>query len=76
MREERADAMKLQLIAAIGENEGIVTALGKFTYKQCKPSQKIDWEGAARSLGVSSETIANFTTERPGYRTFLPPKGK
>jgi len=76
MREERADAMKLQLIAAIGENEGIVTAMGKFTYKQCKPSQKIDWEGAARSLGVSSETIANFTTERPGHRTFLPPKGK
>ena len=73
-REKRAETMKLKLIAAIGENEGLVTASGKFTYKTTKPSRKINWEQCARSLGATDETIENFTAESPGHRRFLCPK--
>ena len=70
--------MKIKLIAAIGENEGLKTASGNFTYRTTKPTRRVDWEGAARSLGINEtdEVVKNFTTEQPGHRRFLTPKGK
>jgi putative phage-type endonuclease len=73
-REQEAETMKVKLIAAIGENEGIKTALGNFTYRTTKPSKKTDWQGISRLLGATDETIENFTIESPGYRRFLIPK--
>ena len=73
-REQEAETAKVKLIAAIGENEGIKTAFGNFTYRTTKPSKKTDWQGCARSLGATDETIENFTIENPGHRRFLIPK--
>ena len=74
LHEMHTETMKLKLIAAIGECEGLVTASGKFTYRATKPTQKTDWQGIARSLGATDETIENFTAESPGHRRFLCPK--
>jgi hypothetical protein len=72
--EQEVETMKVKLIAAIGENEGIKTAFGNFTYRTTKPSKKTDWQGVSRSLGATDETIENFTVENPGHRRFLIPK--
>jgi hypothetical protein len=74
--EQSVETVKLKLIAAIGENEGIVTASGKFTYRTTKPSKKINWEACALSLGASGALIDSFTTEQPGHRRFLCPTKK
>ena len=74
--EKHVDTMKIKLIAAIGEHEGLKTASGDFTYRTTKPSRRVDWEQCARSLGASDATIENFITELPGHRRFLAPKGE
>jgi len=75
VREGRADAMEVELKKIIGDCEGLKTASGKFTWRTTKPRHKVNWEGCARFLGASDETIEDFTTEQPGTRPFLIPKG-
>ena len=75
LREERAETMKLKLIAAIGKNEGLKTASGNFTYKTPKPTEKTDWKAVANALDPHLELIEYHTTKQAGSRRFLPPKG-
>jgi putative phage-type endonuclease len=74
--EKNVETLKIKLIAAIGENEGIKTAVGNFTYRTTKPSEKTDWKAVAIAAGADAELIQAHTTEQAGVRRFLTPKTK
>jgi len=76
---EAADAalkeMAIAIKEAIGEGEGVKGHGWLATWKQNKPSTKVDWESIADVLrGVAPETyeqaIKRFTAEKPGARVF------
>ena len=52
----------------IGENAGIE---GVATWKQNRPSAKVDWEAVAKELNAPLELIERHTTEKQGARPFL-----
>jgi putative phage-type endonuclease len=67
------DALNLaeaQLKVAIGDRAGASGAWGRVSFKQNKPTAKIDWEAVARDAGASDVLIATHTTERQGARPF------
>lgn len=76
---EAADAalkeMAIAIKEAIGEGEGVKGRGWLATWKQNKPSTKVDWESIADVLrGVAPETyeqaVRKFTAEKPGARVF------
>jgi putative phage-type endonuclease len=76
---EAADAalkeMAIAIKEAIGEGEGVKGRGWLATWKQNKPSTKVDWESIADVLrGVAPETyekaVQKFTAEKPGARVF------
>jgi len=72
-KERTVETLKLKLIAAIGENEGIRTASGNFTYRASKPTFKTDWKSVASAMNPPAELIETNTTEQAGSRRFLAP---
>ena len=68
-----ATEAKQLLQAAIGESEGVS---GLCSWKQNKPSEKVDWEAVAREAGASPELVTKFTTTKPGARVLRLSKGK
>jgi putative phage-type endonuclease len=74
--EKHVDTLKLKLIAAIGDAEGLVTSCGRFTYKTTKPTLKTDWKAIALSCGLDEthSIVRNFTKGQLGVRRFLAPK--
>lgn len=69
--EERQATLENQIKLLIGSRPGIVTPLGKATWKRTKDSEATDWEALARALNPSADLIARFTTPKPGVRRFL-----
>jgi len=76
---EAADAalkeMAIAIKEAIGDGEGVKDQGWLATWKQNKPSTKVDWESIADVLrGVAPETyeqsVKRFTSEKPGARVF------
>jgi putative phage-type endonuclease len=76
---EAADAalkeMAIAIKEAIGEGEGVKGRGWLATWKQNKPSTKVDWESIADVLrGVAPETyeqsVKKFTADKPGARVF------
>ena len=76
---EAADAalkeMAIAIKEAIGEGEGVKGQGWLATWKQNKPSVKVDWESIADVLrGVAPEayeqSVKRFTAEKPGARVF------
>lgn len=54
----------------IGDKAGIAGTSWEATWKQNKPTVKVDWKGVAESLKATPEVIAAFTSENPGARVF------
>jgi putative phage-type endonuclease len=74
--EKLHETLKLKIIRAIGDAEGVKSSGVKITYKTTKPSQKIDWQKIAEVMGVSQTLIDDFTDIKPGYRVFRVGKDK
>lgn len=72
--EEEAAKHENEIKALIGDAAGIE---GIATWKATRPSHKTDWEAVAQVLAAGSPellaaAIARHTTQKPGYRRFLP----
>lgn len=66
--EQDIAAIENSLRDALGDaSEGYVGER-KITYRNNKPSTKVDWEAIARELNVTDEIIAAYTSIRPGAR--------
>lgn len=63
---------KIKLFMA--DNSVLVTPEGELTWKSAKGSNKIDWEGLAKSLGASPELIAQYSSQTAGSRRFNVPR--
>jgi putative phage-type endonuclease len=63
--ENSIESLKNQLKQDIGDASGID---GIATWKNNKPSLKVDWEGVSHELGVTPEIIARHSTMKPGAR--------
>jgi predicted phage-related endonuclease len=78
------DALENQIKFAIGHYDGLTWPRGKFTWKNTKDSQKVEWEALATSLMKRYEAddrqglIQQFTTMKPGVRRmdFRPDKNR
>jgi putative phage-type endonuclease len=74
--EEQEKIMRNTLLALVDQNEGIKGTGWKVTYKQTRPTTKMDYEAAfedsmASSPNLRRQYIEKFTTEKPGSRRFL-----
>lgn len=69
---EAAGEIQSDICAFLGDAEILMGIDGKpmLTWKSAKDSNKIDWEGLARSLGATDEQIAQFTSISIGSRRF------
>ena len=76
---EAADAalkeMAIAIKEAIGDGEGVKGRGWLATWKQNKPSVKVDWESIADVLRATApqtyeEAVKRFTEEKPGARVF------
>jgi len=74
--EKEDTAVKADLIEAIGDNLGIVTSLGKVTFKRNKNSLKTNWEDIAVELGADDYIIQRHTKEVEGSRVLRFPTVK
>ena len=88
--EEFRDTFKSQIIKKISDAEGVITSVGKFTFKANKDSERTDWEKVAYHMrnALARETdaetaerdlttaIQTFTTIKPGPRVFRVPRWK
>jgi putative phage-type endonuclease len=63
--DETVTALKNQLRQDIGDKIGID---GVATWKNNRPSQKVNWEGIAQELGATPEVISRYTAMKPGAR--------
>jgi predicted phage-related endonuclease len=63
--ENAIESLKNQLRQDIGGASGID---GVATWKNSKPSLKVDWEGVSHELGATPEIIARHSTTRQGAR--------
>lgn len=68
--EEREGKLRHQLMAVIGDHEGLVCEAVKVSWRNNKDSQRTDWEALARHLGANDDTIRQFTVTKPGPRVF------
>ena len=70
--EATEDAMKDRLQLAIGAAAGLsINGLPVATWKAAKDSSVTDWKALAAALNPPAETVARFTTTKPGSRRFL-----
>ncbi len=72
--EERKATLENRIKFLIGDRPGVVTPLGKATWKRIRDGQKTDWEGLARHLMPLHQVdtlVEEWTTVKPGYRRFL-----
>jgi predicted phage-related endonuclease len=71
--EERKATLENRIKFLIGDRPGIITPLGKATWKRVKDSVSIDWEALAKdALGEKvNDYIVDHTIVKPGYRRFL-----
>lgn len=70
--EGERDTYECKLIEAVGDDDGIVTPTGKFTYK-APENGYTDWKAIAQELNPSDELIAKHTKE-PKRRVYFKPK--
>ena len=69
--ENREKELRAELMAALGDGETLLAGgLKVCTWKNNKPSSKVDWQGLAESLNPTSEQLAAFTAVKPGARVF------
>jgi len=69
--EERQATLENQIKRLIGDYPGIVTPLGKATWKKAKDSERTDWPVVAQVAGATPSLIARYTETKPGTRRFL-----
>ena len=81
--ESRMEALKSRVIEKIGDAEGVITELGKITFKANKDSVKTDWkafgEDAMKLIAdpkVSEELLNKHTKTTPGPRVLRFPRWK
>jgi putative phage-type endonuclease len=72
--ENKVQDLRNRLKAVIGDADGLEGETWKITWRKNKDGQKVDWEGAFRSLGLEEETVKNiierFTKPTVGARVF------
>ena len=68
---EKVDALEIILKEAIGENAGLVGDGFSVTWRQARPSEKVNWRAVAAQLQPSAELVRIHTTEQPGSRRFV-----
>lgn len=74
--EEQEKVMRNTLLALIDQNEGVMGTGWKVTYKQARPTIKMDWEAAfldatEQTPKLRSQYIDKFSSEKEGARRFL-----
>lgn len=69
--EERRATLENQIKRIIGDYPGIVTPLGKVTWKKTKDREETDWQAIVQTIGVAPGLITRYTTTKPGTRRFL-----
>lgn len=71
---ERRKVLENQITQAVGDNEGLEWARGKFTWKLTKDRRFVNWEGLAKSqIATYSEQdqkdlVSQYTLTKDGYR--------
>ena len=75
--EHRRDELENELKQAVGDSDGLVWPRGRVTWRRCKDSSEINWEGLALSqlAGFTEDQkaafIRDFTFTKHGSRRFL-----
>lgn len=69
--EAKEKDLRSKLMGALGDGETLTAGGVKIcTWKNNKPSSKVDWQGLAGSLNPTDEQLAAFTAVKPGARVF------
>lgn len=81
--ESRMESLKSRVIERIGDAEGVITELGKITFKANKDSVKTDWKAFSEDAmkliadpSVSEELLNKHTKTTPGHRVLRFPRWK
>lgn len=71
--EAKRDAAKHALMAAIGDASGLQGPWGRITYRNNKPSAKVDYRAIVEAMAPPPELLARHThTQATGPRVFRP----
>ena len=68
--DEELQNLAISLKEAIGEKAGITGSGWSATWKQNKPSRKVDWQAIAEKAAIPEDVIEAATREVPGARVF------
>ena len=68
--EEELATHAIAIKEAIGEKEGIVGDGWSATWKQNKPTRKVDWTRLVAEEQIHADTVNAYTLETPGARVF------
>jgi predicted phage-related endonuclease len=74
--EHERKVLECEIKAAIGDDEGLRWPWGKFTWKKCKDSEKVNWQGMATGLlaeyvkdpDLRATLFGIYTKTKPGTR--------
>lgn len=70
-KEEQAKEYRGQLMAALGDGETLAFDGQKLcTWKNNKPTNKVNWQALAESLNPADALIQQYTETKPGARVF------
>ena len=76
LADEHLQNLAISLKEAIGDKQGITGNGWYATWKQNKPTRKVDYRAALEAAKVSQEIIESVTQEVPGARVFKFKKGE
>ncbi|MCE5309658.1 MAG: YqaJ viral recombinase family protein [Acidobacteriales bacterium] len=65
---EIKDGLENRIKQAIGDDDGLTGAFGKFSWKKTKDGKETDWIAVAKEAGATAEMIAKHTAPKPGFR--------
>lgn len=68
--EEELATHAIAIKECIGEKEGIIGDGWSASWKQNKPSRKVDWQRLAVEEKIAPDTVNAYTLETPGARVF------
>lgn len=64
------ESRKAELQAVIGDGEGLLSPLGRVTWKNNKDGKATDWQAVALAAGATKDLIEKHTVTKPGARVF------
>ncbi len=71
---DRLETARMRLVEALGDAEGYESEFGRITYRQSKPTMKVDWESIAKSFNPTESVIKSYTKEIAGSRRLNIPR--